>query len=180
MKVAKKIFYFLSGVHFALILIATTAFVVIVGTFLESSTNSHHFAAQWTYAHPFFNFLLVLFFINILFSTLRRWPFKKKHIPFLITHLGLLMIISGTFIKNRFGIQGHLSIWEGSGAQHLILPDSYALLIEKNEGIPQKYPQTFIPLADLNPHSYAPSHFHGLSCHLLGSVEHVTTLLKRG
>ena len=110
----KQIFHMLGGIHLAISLIAIAALTVIAGTILESKTGSHLLAAYWTYSHPFFQILLSLFFVNILFSALRRWPFKKKHIPFLITHLGLLMIISGTILKNRFGLQGQMSVWEGT------------------------------------------------------------------
>ncbi len=124
------LFHFLGGVRFAIFLILFTALLVAYGTYLESISNSHQYAAKLIYEHFLFSFLLSLFFINILFAALRRWPFKKKHIPFLLTHLGLLMIISGTIIKNLFGLQGNLDLWEGSGSQTLLIPHTYALALE--------------------------------------------------
>jgi hypothetical protein len=134
MKSLKTLYHFLGSIYFALILIATAAFLVILGTLIEAQTDSHLLAAQWTYSHPFFNLLLGLFFINILVSALRRWPFKVKHIPFLITHLGLLMILSGTILKNFFGLQGSMDLIEGSASQSVYIPHSFALHIEKQEG----------------------------------------------
>lgn len=128
----KRIFHFLGSVHFAVTLIAMTALFVIGGTLLESKTESHKFAAYYTYRHPAFLVLIALFFINILVSALRRWPFKPRHIPFLITHLGLLMILSGTMVKNISGVQGSLLISEGSGSHTLLLPDTTSLYLEKN------------------------------------------------
>lgn len=131
MKTIKKIFHFLGGLYFAIFLIASTAFLVSLGTILESKTNSHQYAAQYTYEHPLFLVLLSFYFINILFSALRRWPFQKRHIPFLITHFGLLMILSGVILKNLYGIQGSLNLIEGT-ANHLVtIPNSYCLKVEK-------------------------------------------------
>jgi hypothetical protein len=133
MKSIKQAFYFLGSIYFAIALIAFTSFLVILATLLEASTDSHLFAAEWIYHHTLFSVLLSFFFINILFSALRRWPFKFRHLPFLITHLGLLMIIGGTLIKQRNGIQGNLNVWEGSGSQTLTIPHTYSLQIENKE-----------------------------------------------
>lgn len=171
MKTLKSLFHFLGGIHFAIALIAVAALVVIIGTLLESQTGSHLVAARWTYAHPFFQFLLFLFFMNILFSALRRWPFKKKHIPFLITHLGLLMIISGTMIKNRFGLQGQLSAWEGSGSQKVLLPHTFALHIEEKGDSSIK--SSLVPLNSFQPEIYHPYHFPHLKCKVIRYAPHV-------
>ncbi len=128
-----SLFHFLGGIWFAVILIAATACLVIAGTFLESWTDSHRYAAHFTYNHPLFGALLGGFFINILFSSLRRWPFRLKHIPFLITHLGLLMILGGTMIKNGFGVQGNMVVMEGSGSQQIFMPGTFVVHVEKRE-----------------------------------------------
>lgn len=125
----KKLYHFLGGITFAIILIGTTTVVVIAGTFLESYADSHRFAALFTYSSPAFTLLLSLFFVNILFSSLRRWPFTRRHIPFLITHLGLLLLLSGAIGKQLFGTQGTMRLVEGSGSQQLLIADSYAIEI---------------------------------------------------
>lgn len=129
-----RLFHFLGGLIFALMLIATTALFVIGGTFIESWTGSHRHAAHFTYASPLFTGLLALFFVNILFAALRRWPFRPKHIPFLLTHLGLLMLIAGAMIKSLYGIQGSLRVLEGGVSDELILPNSYAIHVQNTEG----------------------------------------------
>lgn len=172
MKVLKQVYHYLGGIHFAIALILTAALIVVGGTFLESVTNSHLYAAYWTYEHPFFQILLFLFFVNILFSALRRWPFKKKHIPFLITHLGLLMIISGTIIKNRYGLQGQMSIWEGSGSQEVLLPHTFSLYIESENN------HSAIALPSFQSTIYFPYHFPSLSCKVIGYAPHVKEKLE--
>lgn len=168
MKPFKRLFHFLGGLYVALFLIAITACWVIAGTFLESYFDSHLYASRWTYSHPGFGLLLSLLFINILFSALRRWPFKAKHIPFLITHLGLLMIIAGTLVKNGFGLQGNMILTEGSGSNIVILPHSYGLHIEKRD--PSIHED--IAMATLDSRSYHPAHLPELSIRILGQTPH--------
>lgn len=146
MKIALKFYHFLGGIYFAICLIGLVALFVTAGTLLESKTQSHLFAAYFTYENPIFKSLLWLFFINILFAALRRWPFQRKHFPFLMTHLGLLLILSGALVKSYFGLQGHMTLLEGSGSQTILIPGSFALHIEK-KGTPGQPTALFnIPL----------------------------------
>lgn len=175
----KSIVRFLGSVSFAVFLIASSAVMVIVGTLVESWTNSHLLAAQWTYQHPLFVFLLLCFFLNIFISALLRWPFKKKHFPFLITHLGLLMVIVGIFIKNQWGLQGHMILWEGSGNDRVLIPHTHSLAIEKKG----EKEIAFVPVPSQNSRVHASPTFPQLKCKILHHCPHAETVLsawKRG
>ena len=137
---------FLGSLSFALFLIAATALFAVAGTFLESVTGSHFFASQLTYESPFFKWLLLGYFVNILLSALKRWPFKKKHIPFLVTHLALLLLIFGIFIKHTFGLQGTMMLTEGGSASSITLPGTYALHVETKRPLQTKSERQEIPL----------------------------------
>lgn len=121
------LFRWLGSLYFALFLIATTALFTIAGTILEAKTSSHRYAAIFTYSNPLFIALLVGYFINILLSALSRYPYKIKHIPFLITHLGMLVLLTGAFIKAKYGLQGNLRVLEGGTARTVALPETYAV-----------------------------------------------------
>lgn len=129
----KKFVIFLGSIHFAILLIALTAGFVVVGTFLEAYSDSHLYSAYYTYQSPFFLALIWGFFLNILISALRRWPFQVKHIPFLTTHLGLLMLLGGVIVKGYFGVQGSMSLIEGGSSNRLFLPNTHALHFEKRD-----------------------------------------------
>jgi hypothetical protein len=129
----KRVYHFLGSIQFAILLIALTALFVAAGTFLEAQSDSHLYSASLTYQNPVFLALIWGFFINILFSALRRWPFQSKHIPFLTTHLGLLMLLSGVIIKSYWGTQGSMSVIEGGTSHRIFLPNTYSLLVEKKD-----------------------------------------------
>lgn len=170
-----SLFHFLGGLTFALMLLSTVAICVIIGTILESKSDSHLYAANSIYAHPLFFLLLGAFFINILFAALRRWPFKRRHTPFLITHLGLLMVIGGTIAKNWFGTQGAMTVVEGSASQTLFFPQTYALNIEKRGTPPQKSSYSF-PLTRTLIQSREP--FPELQFAILGNLPDVKESLE--
>lgn len=110
-------------------LIALFALSVIAGTIIESLSASHKLASRLIYSHPFFLAILWGVFVNILFATLKRYPFKRGHIPFIITHIGLLMVIGGTLLKISFGLQGSLTLKEGDVVKEFFLDDSRAISI---------------------------------------------------
>lgn len=121
---------FLGGIYLALFLIGSTAVWVIAGTFIEAATDSHAHASYYSYGNPFFLALLGGYFVNILVSALRRWPFRRKHVGFLITHLGLLMLLSGTIIKVVFGTQGVLGLTEGASTSRIFIPGTEVLHVQ--------------------------------------------------
>lgn len=149
MKFIKSLYHFSGSIYFAILLIATVAILVLAGTFLEARTESHRYASFFTFGNPVFSGLLWGFFINILISALRRWPFSPRHIPFLITHFGLLMILGGALIKSYSGTQGAMGIMEGSGSDDVMITDTYFVSIEKRD--PSNPDKTIHSLVPVNP-----------------------------
>jgi len=124
---------FFGGLYLTVPLLVITILLVAAATFLEGQTGSHAAAEGWVYHHPFFYLLLGLYFVNILFSTFTRWPFRKSHIPFLLTHLGLLLVILGVAIKGFFGVQGVMRLHEGEGSHLIIFPKTEGLFGKNGE-----------------------------------------------
>lgn len=176
MSLLRSLFRFLGGLYCAITLIALAALFVIAGTLLESATQSHLYAESWTYRNPLFIALLCGFFLNILLSALRRWPFQRRHIPFLITHLGLLMLLSGVFVKNLFGIQGNMLLIEGSGSNTLVLPHTFSLhLEERKQGSSASRHLAQLKLSDLEkqkPQSLQIQDFQDLKLQLFAYAAH--------
>ncbi|MFN0065213.1 MAG: hypothetical protein ACKVOH_03135 [Chlamydiales bacterium] len=167
----KSLFHYLGSVYFAVTLILSTLLFVILGTILESWSDSHLFASHFTYHNPLFTSLLWLYFLNILFAALRRYPFRVRHIPFLITHLGLLMLLAGALVKNLFGLQGVMGICEGMAMDRVFLPHTHALYIENRaQGV-------VVPIEQRQKGSIS-TPFEGLELTLLDWTPHAREELK--
>jgi hypothetical protein len=61
----------------------------IAGTLYESSFDVK-VARGYVYGAPWFNLWLVLLGANLACSALSRWPWRKHHVAFLITDLGII------------------------------------------------------------------------------------------
>lgn len=123
----------IGSLPFAIMLLGLSALLVIVGTIIEAKTDSHLLAATFIYDSFFFRLLLMGYFFNILCATLNRRPFKRHHLPFITTHIGLLMLLAGVFCKTHFGMQGFCLVKEGTATDEILLPNTYALHLEERD-----------------------------------------------
>lgn len=50
--------------------------------------------------------------LNILAVALSRWPWKVRHIPFLLAHLGILLLLLGSWVTRNYGLDGMMRVGE--------------------------------------------------------------------
>ncbi|MHC4401237.1 MAG: cytochrome c biogenesis protein ResB [Planctomycetota bacterium] len=74
------------------------------------------FYKSWWFA----GFLLLLA-VNISIAVFLRWPFTKKRIGFVTTHTSILVILAGAVVTQFFGVDGHVSLWEGETTEDVTI-----------------------------------------------------------
>ncbi len=94
-----------------LALTAGTVFTIamIVGTCLES-WYSATIAQELIYYSWWFISLLTLLALCIFFAAVKKWPWKKHQTGFLITHVGLLTMLSGGVLNFFYGVDGTMQL----------------------------------------------------------------------
>lgn len=132
-----KIFKFFSSVRLAVPLMLVLAGVVSWGTILESQYNAEY-SSLYIYKSDWFGLLLILLWLNIFLATLSRWPFKKHHTGFVITHIGLLILLIGGHVTNKYGIDGQLSIQENQSHRTVVLSKLMLGYIKEGQSTIQK------------------------------------------
>jgi hypothetical protein len=115
----KKLISILGSLKVAIVLIVSLGILLSVSTFLES-LHGTPFAQKVFYTSKWFDFFLGLFWINIFCSTLSRWPFQKKHIGFVITHVGILVLLIGALLSRVLGVEGQMTLFEGEQKNHML------------------------------------------------------------
>lgn len=133
MKWATAIFKFFSSVKLAILLLVVLGISFAVGTFIESSHGAH--AAQvLIYRTRWMAALLFLLALNLLASAFDRIPWKKKHIGFLTTHLGIILMLAGALVTQAFGIEGQVQIQEGETASRMTLAEPLVHVVGVDSG----------------------------------------------
>src|SRR5258708_36731266 len=96
------IFEFFASLKLAVVLLAVIIVAAIAGTLYESSFDAK-VASAYVYGAPWFNLWLLLLGANLTCSALSRWPWRKHHLAFLITHLGFITLLIGSPIGTICG-----------------------------------------------------------------------------
>ncbi|MEY2555334.1 MAG: hypothetical protein QOF93_478, partial [Verrucomicrobiota bacterium] len=137
------IFEFFSSLKLAVVLLVVLIAGAIVGTLYESSFDAK-VARSYVYGAPWFNAWLVLLGANLTASALSRWPWKKYHTAFLITHLGIITLLLGSLIGRIFGVEGTITLFKGEPPTNRLLVDQHQLRVHDVDGIIKGYPAEFL------------------------------------
>ena len=106
-------FRFVGSLTFGIILLAVLLVLLAWGTFVESEYGAA--VAQFVlYANTWFYFLVGLLALNVFFNMLVRFPWGQHGIPFLVTHVGILILIFGCYLTWRCGVEAQITLPEGT------------------------------------------------------------------
>ena len=104
---------FFASLQFAVVLIALLAIVLGLGTFVESAfgTEAVKFGVWNTWWFTLLNALLA---VSIFCAAAIRYPWKRHQTGFVITHIGLLVLLAGCLLSQRGGVDAQIPLLEGS------------------------------------------------------------------
>jgi hypothetical protein len=101
-----------SSLHLAMILLITLAIACAVATVTESRFSSE-VARYYIYKAPWFGFWLLFLVVNLLCVIVGRWPWQRKHLSFIVAHIGIITLLSGAVIGQKWGYEGFLNLEVG-------------------------------------------------------------------
>jgi len=130
---AVLVFRFFASLHLAIFLLLGLGGVFAVGTFIESAYGTEA-AKGVVYQSPWMSLLLILLALNVTAAALDRLPWKRKHTGFVITHAGILLILTGSLVTRAFGIEGQMAIPEGGTESRIILNEPFLQLVFRENG----------------------------------------------
>jgi hypothetical protein len=111
-----RLFEILSSLELAVCLILTLAVVLATGTIYESKFGAA-VASREVYRSFWMQILLWLFMMNLAAVAMSRLPWKRSHIGFLVTHLGIITLLLGSWITQRRGVDGTLALSAGESGR---------------------------------------------------------------
>jgi len=132
----------LGSLAVAIPLLGAIGGVLAWGTFYEARYGTAG-VQRFVYQSWWFQALLGFLAVNLALAALERWPWQRRHTPFLLAHLGIILILSGGVLGGRLGIEGQLIIPEGETSSTLELPAKQILIYQPNPGAQYTIPATF-------------------------------------
>ena len=134
-----QVFKFFASLKLAVVLLAVLIIGAIAGTIWESSFDAK-VARAYVYGAPWFNAWLLFLAANLTVSALSRWPWKKHHVAFLVTHLGIITLLAGSLIGRIWGIEGTITLFKGEPPSNRLLVDQHQLRVRDTDGLVKGYP----------------------------------------
>jgi hypothetical protein len=136
----------LGGLKFAVTIILIFTFMMIAGTFIESSGGAD-LANRLIYKRWPFMLVQFLMVICIFFAAFLRLPPKKRLYGFYAIHSGLVLLGCGSFITFYAGIDGSIQLMPNSPARTIILNEDqlYLSYTQENAGGHLSLPYTAFP-----------------------------------
>lgn len=131
-----RVFRFLSSVRLAVPLMIVIIIAVAAGTIYESLYNAAY-AKLAVYNTWWFALIMVLLWLNIFCAMMSRYPWRKHHTGFVVTHIGLLTLLFGGFLTGYYGVDGSLEIPEGQSNSVIVLPRFRLAYQMQNSPTPQ-------------------------------------------
>ena len=115
-----KFFKFISSIKLAVPVMIALIISVAIGTIIESLHNTEY-ARIALYDTSWFSALLGLLALNVFASMMSRYPWKQHQIGFVLTHVGIIILMTGSLITKRSGLDGTLQIPEGQSQGQVVL-----------------------------------------------------------
>lgn len=105
LKSAQKLLKPLASLRLAVFVLIGLGVVSAVGTFYESLYNAEY-AKLVVYQSYWMVGLQVLLAINLSAVMFDRLPWKSRHLPFLLAHIGILLVLAGSVLTYLYGVDG--------------------------------------------------------------------------
>ncbi len=120
---AKKFLKFIASLRLAVFVILGLAVVSAVGTITEAKFNDAEVATKLVYQSPYMYAVLGLLIVNLIGVMIDRWPWKRHHAGFICAHIGIIVLLFGAWVTQRFGVDGHMVFEIGEKKQAVTVKD---------------------------------------------------------
>lgn len=126
---AENIFDFLCSLKLTVVVISTLALALAAGTILESLYDTRT-SQYFVYGSMWFHFILASLAVNLFSVMVDRWPWKLRHAPFLLAHIGILILLMGSWLTEHYGLDGNIRVSEGESVKSVEL-DRHSIVLSQ-------------------------------------------------
>ena len=109
MKVLIYIYSLFCSLKLAVFTFSALIILFAIGTFYESA-HGRLAAQEVIYRSYWMTFFVSLLGLNIIAVMIDRWPWKKRHIGFLLAHFGIIFMIVGSLMTRFYGVDGNMRL----------------------------------------------------------------------
>ncbi|MEX2218766.1 MAG: cytochrome c biogenesis protein ResB [Phycisphaerales bacterium] len=124
---------FLGSIELAVPVLFFSAAAIAWATFVESTQDAKA-AKAMVYGSWWFIGLMVLICVSLVFAVVVRYPWKRRHVGFIVVHASLITVIAGGFWSLFGRIEGHLPLEEGTASDVIETDREQLALVRHDQG----------------------------------------------
>jgi hypothetical protein len=117
----------------AVVIILLIAALVATGTFVEARYDSHT-AAVLVYHTVWMMAVLAFLCVTLIAVMIDRLPWKPHHAAFVFAHIGIVLLLLGSYETMKKGVDGSISFGMGQSNKYVILSDTEITLHSSFDG----------------------------------------------
>jgi len=136
-----RLFDALASLRLAVVTMVTLGSVCTFGTFYEMNHGTPA-AQRDVYRTWWFALILATLGANIFCAMMKRYPWKQHHTGFVMAHIGILTLLTGSLLSLHLGLDGNLALYEGETGSRVALLDK-ALQVALPGGTYASFPVVF-------------------------------------
>lgn len=130
---ARRIIRALSSLKLAVVTVLYLAVVTAIGTIVESRFDANA-ARKLVYDTPWMYVGMFMLSVSLIAVMVDRWPWKARHTSFVLAHIGILILLFGSILTMKYGLDGQLSIPIGGQGRQVVLPYDTDILVYASFG----------------------------------------------
>jgi hypothetical protein len=125
--------HLLGSLNLAVILLITIAGAIAFATIMESKFDSA-VARYYIYNAAWFNVWLMALALNLFCAAFTRWPWQRKHLGFVVTHAGIILMLAGAVIGRTFGFEAFVTLDKTKPPENRLVMHEDLLTVETYAG----------------------------------------------
>jgi hypothetical protein len=119
----RKIVKFFASLKLAVVIILGMAVISAIGTITEARYNEAEYAQKIVYQSWWMYGVLTMLAITLIAVMIDRWPWKQHHVGFVLAHVGILILLLGSWMTKEYGIDGSMAFQVGEERRFVAVHD---------------------------------------------------------
>jgi hypothetical protein len=112
----------LASIRLAIFVILGMAAIAAVGTITEARYNAE-VAQKLVYQSIYMYIVMGALIVNLIGVMIDRWPWKQHHAGFVTAHIGIITLLFGSWLTQKYGVDGSLEFEAGQSRKSIMIKD---------------------------------------------------------
>lgn len=131
-------------------IIVCIGILIATGTIIEAKYNDAYAARRLIYESWMMYTVMSLLIYNLLAVVVDRWPWQTKHYPFIFVHAGIITLVIGGFVTQKYGVDGSVAVNISGKNNYVSLPETDLVIYATFDG--DRYTKMFEQEVDFFKH----------------------------